>query len=327
MTMTAQANHTPVTNFIFTGLTDRPDLQLPLFVVFSLIYGLTLLGNVGMILIIRFDPHLHTPMYFLLSNLSFLDVCCSSTVTPNMLLNFLGASKGVSYNGCLMQYSFFTLFATTEMFLLAAMAYDRYVAICNPLLYTVVVTKKVCVLLIAGSCLGGAANSLIHTYGLLRLSFCNSNVIDHFFCDLLPLLKLSCSDTHRNKLLVSIFGALIEATTFTVVIISYFFIIAMVLRIHSAKGRQKTFSTCASHLTAVFTFHGTILFMYFHPRSSYSLSTDKTISVFYTVVIPLLNPLIYSLRNNDVKCAARKLLKRKVLPCGKPSRRACGVTP
>ncbi|NXW38524.1 OLF1 protein, partial [Phaetusa simplex] len=313
--MTAQANHTIVTNFIFTGLTDRPDLQLPLLIVFSLIYGLTLLGNVGMILIIRFDPHLHTPMYFLLSNLSFLDVCYSSTVTPTMLLNFLAASKGVPYSGCLTQYSFFALFATTEMFLLAAMAYDRYVAICNPLLYTVVMTKKVCVLLIAGSYLGGATNSLIHTYGLLRLSFCSSNVIDHFFCDLLPLLKLSCSDTHLNKLLVSVFGALIEATTFTVVVISYFFIIATVLRIHSAKGRQKTFSTCASHLTAVFTFHGTILFMYFRPRSSYSLSTDKTISVFYTVAVPLLNPLIYSLRNNDVKCAARKLLKRKVLPC------------
>ncbi|NXN37630.1 OLF1 protein, partial [Rhinoptilus africanus] len=308
--MMAQDNHTTVTNFVFTGLTDRPDLQLPLFVVFSLIYGLTLLSNLGMLLIIRFDPHLHTPMYFLLSNLSFLDICYSSTVTPNTLLNFLTASKGVSYSGCLLQYGFFALFATTEMFLLAAMAYDRYVAICNPLLYTAIVTKKVCVVLIAGSYLGGAANSLIHTCGLLRLSFCSSNVINHFFCDLLPLLTLSCSDTHLNKLLVSIFGALIEATTFTVIIISYFFIIGTVLRIHSAKGRQKTFSTCASHLTAVFTFHGTILFMYFCPHSSSSLSADKTISVFYTVVIPLLNPLIYSLRNNDVKCAARKLLKK-----------------
>ncbi|NXT52559.1 O1052 protein, partial [Pluvianellus socialis] len=313
--MMAQDNHTTATSFIFTGLTDRPDLQLPLFVVFSLIYGMTLLGNLGMILVIRFDPHLHTPMYFLLSNLSFLDVCYSSTVTPNMLLNFLTASKGVSYSGCLVQYGFFALFATTEMFLLAAMAYDRYVAICNPLLYTAVVNKKVCVLLVAGSYLGGIVNSLVHTQGLLRLSFCSSNVINHFFCDLLPLLKLSCSDTHLNKLLIFILGTLIEATTFTIVIISYVFIIATVLRIHSVKGRQKTFSTCASHLTAVLTFHGTILFMYFRPSSSYSLSTDKTISVFYTVVIPLLNPLIYSLRNSDVKCAARKLLKGKVFLC------------
>ncbi|NXN25204.1 OLF1 protein, partial [Nycticryphes semicollaris] len=310
----AQANHTAVTSFVFTGLSDREDLQLPLFAAFSLIYGMTLLGNLGMILLIRCDPHLHTPMYFLISNLSFLDICYSSTITPNMLLNFLTASRGISYGGCLMQYSCFAFFATTEMFLLASMAYDRYVAICNPLLYTVIVTKRVCVLLIAGSYLGGAANSLIHTYGLLRLSFCRSNVINHFFCDLLPLLNLSCSDTHLNKLLTFVFGALIEATTFTVVIVSYFFIIAMVLRIRSAKGRQKTFSTCASHLTAVFTFHGTILFMYFRPRSSCSQSTDKTISVFYTVAIPLLNPLIYSLRNNDVKHAAWKLLKRKVLP-------------
>lgn len=315
MKMRVQENHTTVASFIFTGLTDRPDLQLPLFAVFSLIYGMTLLGNLGMILIIRFDPYLHTPMYFFLSNLSFLDVCYSSTITPNMLLNFLKVSRGMSYSGCLIQYGFFALFATTEMFLLAAMAYDRYVAICNPLLYTVIVTKKVCILLIAGSYFGGIVNSLIHTHGLLKLSFCGSNVIDHFFCDLLPLLKLSCSDTHLNKVLVTVFGSLFEAATFTITIISYFFIVVTVLKIRSAKGRQKTFSTCASHLTAVFTFHGTILFMYFFPSSSHLLSTDKTVSVFYTVVIPLLNPLIYSLRNNGVKCAARKLLKRKVFMC------------
>ncbi|NWW52337.1 O1052 protein, partial [Pedionomus torquatus] len=310
----AQANHTAVTSFVLAGLSERADLQLPLFAVFSLVYGMTLLGNLGMILLIRRDPRLHTPMYFLLSNLSFLDVCYSSTVTPNMLLSFLTASRGISYGGCLTQYGFFALFATTEMFLLASMAYDRYVAICNPLLYTVIVTKRVCMLLTAGSYLGGAANSLIHTYGLMRLSFCRSNVINHFFCDLLPLLSLSCSDTHLNKLFISVFGTLIEATTFAVVIISYLFIIATVLRIRSAKGRQKTFSTCASHLTAVCVFHGTILFMYFYPRSSCSQGTDKTISVFYTVAIPLLNPLIYSLRNNDVKRAAWKLLRRKVLP-------------
>ncbi|NXL94260.1 O1052 protein, partial [Alectura lathami] len=310
--MVIQDNNATVTSFIFTGLTDRQDLRLPLFALFALIYGMTLLGNLGMILIIRFDPQLHTPMYFLLSNLSFLDVCYSSTITPNMLLHFLMVSKGMSYSGCLIQYGFFALFATTEMLLLAAMAYDRYVAICNPLLYTVIVTKKVRVLLIAGSYLGGAVNSVIHTLGLLTLSFCSSNVIDHFFCDLLPLLKLSCSDTHLNMILVSVFGSLFEATAFTITVVSYFFIVVTVLRIRSAEGRQKTFSTCASHLTAVFTFHGTILLMYFRPRSSHSLGTDKTLSVFYTVVIPLLNPMIYSLRNNNVKCAARKLLKREV---------------
>ncbi|NXG39062.1 O1052 protein, partial [Dromaius novaehollandiae] len=311
----AEDNHTTVTSFIFTGLTDRPDLQLPLFVVFSLIYGMTLLGNLGLILVIRFDSQLHTPMYFLLSNLSFLDVCYSSTVTPSMLLHFLTVLQGVSYGECITQYGFFAVFATTEMFLLASMAYDRYVAICNPLLYTVIMTKKVCILLIAGSYLGGIVNSLIHTHGLLRLSFCSSNVINHFFCDLLPLLKLSCSDIYLNSILVFVFGALFETTTFTVVIISYFFIVVTVLKIRSTKGRQKTFSTCASHLTAVFTFHGTILFMYFFHSSSSSLNTEKIVSVFYTVVIPMLNPLIYSLRNNDVKCAARKLLKREVFTC------------
>ncbi|OXB74396.1 UNVERIFIED_CONTAM: hypothetical protein H355_002461 [Colinus virginianus] len=232
-----------------------------------------------------------------------------------MLLSFLMVSKGVSYNACFIQYGFFALFATTEMFLLAAMAYDRYVAVCNPLLYSVIVTKKVCVLLIAGSYLGGAVNSLIQTLGLLRLSFCSSNVIDHFFCDLVPLLKLSCSDTHLNKILVSVFGSIIEAGTLAITVASYFFIIVTVLRIPSAKGRQKTFSTCASHFTSVFTFHGTILLTYFSPSSSHSLGTDKTLSVFYTVVIPLLNPLIYSLRNHDVKRATRKLLKRKVFMC------------
>eukprot|EP00076_Gallus_gallus_P049434 XP_426384.3 olfactory receptor 1052-like [Gallus gallus] len=307
-----QDNDTTVTSFILTGLTDRQDLQLPLFAVFSFIYGLTLLSNLGMIFIIRFEPQLHTPMYFLLSSLSFLDVCYSSTITPNMLLNFLMVSNGVSYSGCLTQYGFFALFATTEMFLLAAMAYDRYMAICNPLLYTVIVTRKVCVLLIAGSYLGGAVNSLIHTLGLLRLSFCSLNVIDHFFCDLIPLLRLSCSDIHLNKTLVSVFGSVIEATTLAITVTSYFFIIITVLRIRSAKGRQKTFSTCASHFTSVFTFHGTILLMYLCPSSSHSLGTEKIVSVFYTVAVPLLNPLIYSLRNHDVKCAARKLLKRKV---------------
>ncbi|OXB59556.1 hypothetical protein ASZ78_010070 [Callipepla squamata] len=311
----ARDNDTPVSSFILTGLTDRQDLQLPLFTIFSLIYGMTLLGNLGMILIIRFEPQLHTPMYFLLSSLSFLDVCYSSTLTPNMLLSFLMVSKGVSYSACFIQYGFFALFATTEMFLLAAMAYDRYVAVCNPLLYSVIVTKKVCVLLIAGSYLGGAVNSLIQTLGLLRLSFCSSNVIDHFFCDLVPLLKLSCSDTHLNKILVSVFGSIIEAGTLAITVASYFFIIVTVLRIPSAKGRQKTFSTCASHFTSVFTFHGTILLTYFSPSSSHSLGTDKTLSVFYTVVIPLLNPLIYSLRNHDVKRATRKLLKRKVFMC------------
>ncbi|XP_030417668.1 olfactory receptor 1052-like isoform X1 [Gopherus evgoodei] len=305
-------NDTAVTRFILIGLTDRPELQVPLFVVFSLIYFITLLGNLGMILVIQINPQLHTPMYFFLSNLSFLDTCYSSTIAPNMLVNFLVEHKAISYSGCIMQYCFFAVFATTEIFLLAAMAYDRYVAICNPLLYTVTMTKKVCLLLVIGSYFWGFVNSLIHTSGLLRLSFCDSNIINHFFCDLTPLLKLSCSNIHMNVMLVFIFGSLFEISTFLIIIVSYILIIVAVLRIHSAEGRHKAFSTCASHLTAVAIFHGTILFMYFRPSSSYSLDTDKMASVFYTVMIPMLNPLIYSLRNKEVKGAVRKMIERKM---------------
>ncbi|XP_030417669.1 olfactory receptor 1052-like isoform X2 [Gopherus evgoodei] len=265
-----------------------------------------------MILVIQINPQLHTPMYFFLSNLSFLDTCYSSTIAPNMLVNFLVEHKAISYSGCIMQYCFFAVFATTEIFLLAAMAYDRYVAICNPLLYTVTMTKKVCLLLVIGSYFWGFVNSLIHTSGLLRLSFCDSNIINHFFCDLTPLLKLSCSNIHMNVMLVFIFGSLFEISTFLIIIVSYILIIVAVLRIHSAEGRHKAFSTCASHLTAVAIFHGTILFMYFRPSSSYSLDTDKMASVFYTVMIPMLNPLIYSLRNKEVKGAVRKMIERKM---------------
>ncbi|XP_067406684.1 olfactory receptor 5J3-like isoform X2 [Emydura macquarii macquarii] len=305
-------NYTTVTRFILIGLTDHPELQVPLFVVFLIIYLITLLGNLGMILVIQLNPQLHTPMYFFLSNLSFLDACYSSTIAPNMLVNFLVENKAIFYSGCITQYGFFAVFATTEIFLLAVMAYDRYVAICNPLLYTVIMTKKVCMILVLGSYFWGFVNSLIHTSGLLRLSFCDSNVINHFFCDLTPLLKLSCSNIYMNVMLVFIFGSLFEMSTFLIIIVSYILIIAAVLRIRSAEGRRKAFSTCASHLTAVAMFHGTILFMYFRPSSSYSLDTDKMASVFYTMVIPMLNPLIYSLRNKDVKCAVRKMIERKM---------------
>ncbi|XP_006267600.1 olfactory receptor 5AR1-like [Alligator mississippiensis] len=308
----AEENHTSVKRFILIGLTNHPELQLPLFIAFLLVYFIILLGNLGIIIIIKTDPKLHTPMYFFLSNLSFLDACYSSTVTPNMLANFIAERKDISYSGCITQYGFFAVFATTEMFLLAVMAYDRYMAICNPLLYTVTMTKKVCVMLVVGSYLWGFVNSLIHTCSLLRLSFCGSNIINHFFCDLTPLLNLSCSDIYMNVMLVFTFGTFFEISTFLIIIVSYILIITAVLRIHSKEGRHKAFSTCASHLTAVIIFHGTILFMYFRPSSSYSLDTDKMASVFYTVMIPMLNPLIYSLRNKDVKCAVKKVFGRKV---------------
>ncbi|XP_048341987.1 olfactory receptor 1019-like [Sphaerodactylus townsendi] len=283
-----------------------------LFAIFLVIYIITLAGNLGMFVLIWIDSQLHTPMYFFLSNLSFLDVCYSTTVTPNMLVNIMMSNKSISFTACIAQYCFFAIFATTEFFLLAAMAYDRYMAIRNPLLYTAVMTKRLCTALVAGSYFVGFVNSLIHTSGLLRLSFCASNVINHFFCDLTPLLKLSCDNIYLNEMLIFTFGSLFEMSTLLIIIISYVFIIVAVLRIHSAEGRYKAFSTCASHLTAVAIYHGTILFMYFRPHSSYSLDTDKMASVFYTVIIPMLNPLIYSLRNKDVKCAFKKLIGKKV---------------
>ncbi|XP_066467550.1 olfactory receptor 5AR1-like [Tiliqua scincoides] len=305
-------NYTTVTKFILFGLTEHQEMRNSLFVLFLVIYLMTLVGNLGMIALIWLDPQLHTPMYFFLSNLSFLDACYSTTITPNMLVNLLVGNKTISYDACITQYCFFAIFATTEFFMLAAMAYDRYMAICNPLLYSAVMTKKLCIGLVAGSYLWGVANSLIHTSGLLRLSFCGSNVINHFFCDLTPLLKLSCNDIYINEMLIFTFGSLCETSTLLIIIISYAFIIIAVLRIRSAEGRYKAFSTCASHLTAVAIYHGSIVFMYFKPSSSYSLDTDKMASVFYTVIIPMLNPLIYSLRNKDVKCAFRKAIWSKV---------------
>ncbi|CAM5118341.1 unnamed protein product [Eretmochelys imbricata] len=306
-------NHTTVTKFILVGLTDRLELQVLLFVTFFLIYLVTLLGNIGMNLVIQIDPQLHTPMYFFLSNLSFLDVCYSSTIAPNMLVNFLVETKDISYSGCLTQYGFFVVFVTTEMFLLAVMAYDRYIAICSPLLYTVIMTKRVCIMLVVGSYFWGLINSLINTSSLQRLFFCDSNVINNFYCDLTSLLKLSCSDVSVNERLLFTCGTLFEMSTFLIIIISYILIVIAVLRIRSVQGRRKAFATCASHLTAVTLFHGTIFFMYLRPSARYSLDTDKIASVFYTIVIPMLNPLIYSLRNRDVKCAVRKVLSRKVI--------------
>ncbi|XP_070813461.1 olfactory receptor 5J3-like isoform X2 [Pituophis catenifer annectens] len=299
-------------NFILFGLTEHLEMRQLLFATFLIIYIATLLGNLGMILLIWIVPQLHIPMYFFISSLSFLDACYSTTITPIMLVTLLVEKKTISYASCITQYCFFAIFATTEFFLLAAMAYDRYVAICQPLLYTLLMTKRLCTGLIAGSYLWGVVNSMIHTCGLLRLSFCGSRSINHFFCDVTPLLKLACNDVSMNEMLIFIFGSLFEMSTLLIIIASYIFIIAAVLRIHSTEGRHKAFSTCSSHLTAVAIYHGTILFMYFRPTSSYSLDTDKTASVFYTVIIPLLNPLIYSLRNKDVKYAVKKVFGREL---------------
>ncbi|XP_059238740.1 olfactory receptor 5W2-like [Mustela nigripes] len=308
----AVENCTMITDFLLLGLSSRKDVQQGLFVLFLLVYGITIIANLGMILLIKLDTRLHTPMYYFLSNLSFCDVCYSSTVSPKMLVDFLSEQKRIPYNLCAIQMYFFGFFADVECLMLAVMAYDRYVAICNPLLYTIAMSRKICIQLVSLAYFVGLVDSAIHTCCTFRLSLCNSNIINHFFCDIPPLLALSSSDTSINEIVMFTFIGCVVGCSIITVLLSYSYIIATILRMNSAEGRRKAFSTCASHLTAVAIFHGTLLFMYFRPSSSYSMDTDKMSSVFYTVVIPMLNPLIYSLRNKDVKGALKKAISTKL---------------
>ncbi|XP_044872159.1 olfactory receptor-like protein OLF1 [Mauremys mutica] len=305
-----KGNHSEATEFILSGLTDRPELQVPLFGVFLLIYGVTLVGNGGMLLLITIDPRLHNPMYFFLSNLSFCDLCFSSIISPKMLLNFLAQRKSISYTECTVQLYLSIVFGDVVCLLLAVMAYDRYVAICNPLLYTVTMSRQLCKQLMALLYAVGLVDSMINTFFIFRLSFCSSNIINHFFCDIPPLLVLSCSDTRIKEIVMFVFSCCVIVSSLVTVLLSYVYIISTILQIRSAKGRRKTFSTCSFHLTAVALYFGTLLFMYLHPTSTYSMDTGKVASVFYTVVIPMLNPLIYSLRNTEVKDALRKAMNK-----------------
>ncbi|KAM8928849.1 olfactory receptor 5T1-like [Lycaon pictus] len=303
-------NVTEATMFILMGFTDDFEMQVFLFLLFLAIYLFTLIGNLGLVILVIGESRLHNPMYYFLSVLSFLDACYSSVVTPKMLVNFLAEDKSISYLGCAAQMLLFVTFGTTECFLLAAMAYDRYVAIYNPLLYSVSMSPRVYVPLIVASYVGGILHASVHTVATFSLSFCASNEIRHVFCDIPPLLAISCSDTHTNQLLLFYFVGSIEIVTILIVLISYGFIVLAILNIHSAEGRRKVFSTCGSHLTGVSIYHGTILFIYMRPSSSYALEHDMIVSIFYTIVIPMLNPIIYSLRNKDVKEAMKKLFMR-----------------
>ncbi|XP_035183473.1 olfactory receptor 1052-like [Oxyura jamaicensis] len=301
-------NDSTITHFILLGLTDHLELQVPLFFLFLGIYITTLLGNLGMIALIWTHLQLHTPMYFFLSNLSLIDLCYSTLFAPRLLVSFLVQSKTISYSVCLSQIFFFAVFLTTEGFLLAAMAYDRYVAICRPLLYTTVMTKRVCRQLVVGSYMGGLLNSLTHTCGLLGLPFCGPNLINHYCCDIPALLQLACADTRPNETLLIAFSVVIALFTLLVITISYVLILSAILRIQSDDGRKKTFHTCASHLTAVTIFYGSVTFSYIQPSSSYSMEQEKVSAVFYTLVVPMLNPLIYSLRNKEVRNSFRKCI-------------------
>uniref|UniRef100_A0A4W2EKP0 Olfactory receptor n=1 Tax=Bos indicus x Bos taurus TaxID=30522 RepID=A0A4W2EKP0_BOBOX len=301
-----RGNCSSLTEFILWGITDKPEVKMILFIMFVIVYLINLLANLGMIILIRMDPQLHTPMYFFLSHLSFCDLCYSTAIGPKMLVDLLAKKRSISFCGCALQFLVFSNFIDCECLLLAVMAYDRYKAISSPLLYVVSMSSRLCSLLMAGVYLLGIIDTLIHTILAFRLCFCGSNVINHFFCDLPPLLSLSCSDTRLNELVIFMIFGFIELSSISGVLVSYCYIILSVLKIHSAEGRFKAFSTCTSHLTAVAVFQGTLLFMYFRPSSSYSLDEDKMTSLFYTLVIPMLNPLIYSLRNKDVKEALEK---------------------
>ncbi|XP_038609760.1 olfactory receptor 151-like [Tachyglossus aculeatus] len=306
----ATGNHSPVTEFILAGLTERPDLQLPLFLLFLGVFVVTATGNLGLITLIGLSAPLHTPMYFFLTNLSFIDLCYSSVTTPKMLAGFMAGTNSISYPTCMAQLYFFLIFVIAECYTLTVMAYDRYVAICHPLLYGTIMSPWACSMLVAGVYAMGLIGSTIEISLMLRLTYCKL-LVPHYFCDILPLLKLSCSHTEGVEMVVFLLAGFNIVSTGLTVLVSYTFILANVLQIRSTEGRSKAFGTCSSHMVAVGLFYGSTAFMYLKPSSASSLARENVASVFYTTVIPMLNPLIYSLRNREVKVSLLKILGRK----------------
>ncbi|XP_036136047.1 olfactory receptor 1F12-like [Molossus molossus] len=310
-----KGNHTSTSEFILLGLSSQPERQELIFGVFLVMYLIGAAGNLLIILAIGSDSYLHTPMYFFLSNLSLVDFCFISATVPKMLMNIQMQTQFISYGGCLAQIYFCILLANMDNFLLTAMAYDRYVAICHPLHYSTMMSLKICALMLGSSWLIANFHSLLHTLLMARLEFCASNIIPYFFCDLVPLLQLSCSNTQLNQLMILLVGGLIVLIPFLAILVSYIHIVSAVLKIPSARGKQKAFSTCGSHLTVVILFYGTITGVYLNPSSSHSADKDSLASVMYMVVTPMLNPFIYCLRNRDMKRALRKLFSMKALSC------------
>ncbi|CAN0213726.1 unnamed protein product [Rangifer tarandus platyrhynchus] len=304
------SNHSEVTDFILVGFRVRPELHILLFLLFLLVYATILLGNIGMMVIIMTDPRLNTPKCFFLGNLSFIDFFYSSVIAPKAMINFWSESKSISYAGCVTQLFLFVLFIVTEAFLLAVMAYDRFIAICNPLLYTVQMSTRVCVQLVTCSYFFGCISSVLQTIMTFTLSFCASQAIDHFYCDDRPLQRISCSDLYIHKMVSFFLCSIIILPTIMVITVSYIYIVSTVLKIRSTEGRNKVFSTCSSHLGVVSVLYGAIVFMYVIPDRFPELS--KVASLCYTLVTPMLNPLIYSLRNKDVKETLRKILGKKL---------------
>ncbi|XP_030042468.1 olfactory receptor 10A5-like [Microcaecilia unicolor] len=301
-------NQTSVMEFVLLAFSHLSvPLPILMFTLFLLIYFITLSGNLMIIALVTVEPVLNTPMYFFLRNLSFLEICYTSVILPKMLQTFLLEENHISFAACAVQLFSFTLLAVTESFLLATMAYDRYVAICNPLHYTIMMSNNVCARLAASSWAIGTLVSLVQTSLIFNLPYCGPNKITHFFCDIAPLLNLACSDTRMIEFEISLCSMFFGMTPCLLVVISYASIITAILKIHSSKGRSKVFSTCASHLTSVSLFYGSGSLIYVLPKSIYTQDMAEIISLFYLVVTPLLNPLIYSLRNKEMKTALRKL--------------------
>ncbi|XP_018421967.1 PREDICTED: olfactory receptor 2G6-like [Nanorana parkeri] len=307
-------NYTRVEEFILLGLTGRPDLQIALFVIFLVMYAISFMGNTLIIFVSSISSRLHTPMYFFLSNLSFLDLSFTSSVVPKMLINFLSLKKSISFEACFTQMVIHMCLGGTECCLLLAMAYDRYVAICSPLRYTTIMNLSLCVQMASGCWIGGSINSLIHTFFALRLSFCGPNVINHFFCEIPSVLELACTDASLNRNIIFFCAMSLVMGPFFLILITYGYIISSILKISTSVGRKKAFSTCASHIIVVTLFYGTIIFMYMRPGDTHVANQDKMATLFYSVVTPLLNPLIYTLRNKDVKGALLVIIRKKHVP-------------
>ncbi|MBV98174.1 Olfactory receptor, partial [Eschrichtius robustus] len=309
--MRTVAENSSVTEFILEGLTNQQELQIPLFFLFLGFYVVTVVGNLSLITLIGLNSRLHTPIYFFLYNLSFIDFCYSTVITPKMLMSFVSTKIIISYAGCMTQLFFFLFFVVSESFILSAMAYDRYVTICNPLVYTASMSPQVCLPILLGVYIMGFARAMAHTVCMGRLTFCANKLVDHFMCDILPLHECSCTSTYVNKPVVFVVVGIDISVPSATIFLSYALILSSILHISSTEGRSKAFSTCSSHIIAVSLFFGSGAFMYLKPSSLLPMNPAKVSSLFYTIVVPMLNPLIYSLRNKDVKIALKKTLSKK----------------